>query len=148
MGMAENNIELRYNKSPEGKPAHPMNWNRPAFYILDAAVELVFNLMAALTVRGELLGRVIVSRMAPGDVIEPHVHMTIDGSPPIFSTYQIPLQVDPGVVFKCGGEEVYMEPGTAWTFPNQIEHSVENHSDRDRISMMIDIRPFGRDVGG
>lgn len=141
MGMAENYIELRYNKSPAGAPAHPQTWNRSPFHVLIEAQKLVFDLMAA--VRGEILGRVIISKMAPGDVIRPHVHEVQFGLPPIFDTYQVPLQVDPGVVFRCGDEDCYMEPGTAWTFPNQVEHAVYNNSTRrDRISMMVDIRPF------
>lgn len=134
MGMANNYIELRYNKG------HPQVWNRPPFYVLTEAQGLVFDLMAA--VRGEILGRIIISKMAPGDIIKPHVHEVQFGLPPIYETYQVPLQVDPGVVFRCGDEDCYMEPGTAWTFPNQVEHAVYNNSGRERISMMVDIRPF------
>jgi len=142
MGMANNYIELRYNKSPEGMPAHPMNWNREPFHILTEAQKIVFDLMAA--VQGEILGRIIISKMKPGEVIKPHVHIVQFNQPPIFETYQIPLQVEHGVVFACGNEVCYMKPGTAWTFPNQIEHSVYNDSLLDRISMMIDIRPFSK----
>ena len=134
MGMAANNIELSYNKG------HPNEWDRPAFHILSEVQSLIFDLMTV--VKGRLLGRAIISRMAPGDVIKPHVHEVQFGMPRIFDTFQIPLQVDPGVVFGCGDEELYMEPGTAWTFDNQVFHWVRNGSDRDRISLMVDIRPF------
>jgi hypothetical protein len=140
-GMAAERIELRYNTTPAGLPQHPKYWNRAAWPILTEAVKLIAALQFALG-GVEILGRCIISRMEPGEVIEPHIHEVQFGLPPIFDTYQIPLQVDPGVVFRCGDEDCYLGPGTAWTFPNQVKHSVYNNSDRDRISMMVDIRPI------
>jgi hypothetical protein len=140
-GMAAERIELRYNTTPAGLPQHPKYWNRAAWPILTEATKLIAALQFALG-GIEILGRCIISRMAPGDVIAPHTHEVQFGLPPIFETYQLPLQVDQGVVFLCGAEECYMEPGTAWTFPNQVKHAVYNNSDRDRISMMVDIRPL------
>lgn len=141
MGMAANYIELRYNSTPAGLPQHPRHWNRSPIHILTEAQPLIFGIMAA--VQGEILGRVIISKMAPLEVIKTHTHEVQFGQPPIFETYQVPLQGDPGVVFRCGDEDCYMAPGDAWTFPNQVMHSVYNGSKRDRISMMLDIRPFG-----
>jgi hypothetical protein len=144
-GMAAERIELRYNTTPAGLPQHPKYWNRAAWPILTEAVKLIAALQFALG-GIEILGRCIISRMAPGEVISPHTHEVQFGLPPIFTTYQIPLQVDPGVVFRCCGiediEDCHMEPGTAWTFPNQVSHAVYNNSGRDRISMMVDIRPI------
>lgn len=140
-GMAANRIELRYNSTPDGLPQHPKYWNRAAWPILTEAVKLIIDLQAAIG-GIEMLGRCIISRMEPGEVIEPHIHKVQFGLPPIFDTYQIPLQVDPGVVFRCGDEDCYMEPGTAWTFPNRVLHSVHNNSKRARIATMIDIRPI------
>jgi hypothetical protein len=150
-GMAAERIELRYNSTPAGLPQHPKYWNRPAWLILTEAVKLIAALQFALG-GVEILGRAIISKMAPGEVIAPHVHEVQFGLPPIFDTYQVPLQVDPGVVFRCGDEDCDMRPGSAWTFPNllawgseqRVEHAVYNNSSRDRISMMIDIRPLAR----
>jgi hypothetical protein len=141
-GLAAKRIELRYNTTPAGLPKHPKHWNRAAWPILTEATKLIAALQFALG-GIEMLGRCIISRMAPGEVIAPHTHEVQFGLPPIFETYQIPLQVDRGVRFYCGYEDCYMEPGTAWTFPNQVEHTVHNGSYRDRISMMVDIRPLG-----
>jgi hypothetical protein len=140
-GMAAERIELRYNTTPAGLPQHPKYWNRAAWPILTEAVKLIAALQFALG-GIEILGRCIISRMAPGDVIAAHVHEVQHGLPPIFETHQVPLQVARGVVFRCGDEDCYMRPGTAWTFPNQVKHAVYNNSDRDRISMMVDIRPL------
>lgn len=123
--------------------------NYPAFAQLPAAQGIIFPLMAR--VNGEHLGRVFISRMAPGVCIPPHT----DRIPPAeeafpdrprpaeyFERYQVPLKVAPGVVFKAGDEQVFMEPGTVWWFNNLVEHSVDNFSQDDRISLVIDIRPF------
>jgi hypothetical protein len=64
------------------------------------------------------------------------------GVPVYYQRYQIPLSIKPGVVFHCGDEYLSMQPGDAWWFNNQLEHSVTNDSTEDRISMLTDIRPF------
>jgi Aspartyl/Asparaginyl beta-hydroxylase len=126
------NIILRFNKSP--------GWDKEAFTILSAAQEIVFNLMHVIP--GEHLGKVVITKLRSGEIIADHIDMMPPGVPPYFQRYQIPLSVSPGVIFKCGDEEVYMKPGEAWWFDNQVTHSVTNNSNEDRISMLADIRPF------
>lgn len=138
MGMAKNYIELRYNKG------HPNQWNREPYYILTEAKPLIINLMAAIP--GEYLGRVIISRMAPGEIIQPHRHFVQNGVPKIYDTFQIPLKVPLGVLFGCTDgtitEEIHMERGKAYWFDNEMMHWVKNESIGFRLSMMLDIRPF------
>lgn len=123
--------------------------NMPAFAALPQAIPIVFGLMAR--VQGEHLGRVFISRMAPGICIPPHTDRIApaeeafpDKIPPAvyFDRYQVALKASPGVVFRVGDETVFMEPGSIWWFDNCVEHEVLNHSQDDRISMVIDIRPF------
>jgi hypothetical protein len=125
-------IVLRFNKSPE--------WNRQAFNVLSEAQKIIFDLMRALP--GDHLGKVIITRLLPGQVISPHIDTMPPGIPPYYQRYQIPLSVSTGVTFHCGDEELYMVPGNAYWFDNQITHSVVNNSDTDRISMLTDIHPF------
>lgn len=144
---AMNDIILRYM---DPTPSHlPKRYNREAFTLLHAAQRIVLDLMRA--VPGDALGKVIISRMVPGEVIKPHIDLmplinphvpSLGRIPPSYQRYQIPLHVKPGAVFQCGDEKLYMEPGTAWWFDNQIIHSVANDSNEDRISMLCDIRPF------
>lgn len=98
---------------------------------------IIFNLMRA--VEGVRLGRVIISRLAPGCEIAPHV----DGGAPatFFDRYQVALQSFPGVVFRAGAEQVQMKTGEAWHFDNTQEHSVVNNSADDRLALIVDIRP-------
>ena len=118
------------------------NWTRPAFHVLTAAQPIVFDLMRA--VPGEHLGHVIITRLPPGGKITPHIDRwpTVVAGPPYWQRHQIPLSAAPGVTFHCGGEHLYMEPGCAYWFDNQVLHSITNESGEDRISMLVDIRPF------
>jgi hypothetical protein len=123
--------------------------NFPAFAQLPAAQGIVFPLMAR--VNGEHLGRVFISRMAPGICIPPHTDRIAPAEEAFpgkvipaeyYSRYQVALKASPGVVFRAGDESVFMEPGSIWYFNNCVTHEVLNHSQDDRISLVIDIRPF------
>lgn len=91
---------------------------------------------------GKILGKVVITRLHPGQQIAPHIDKMPDGMAPYYQRYQVPLQAAPGVWFRCGDEELQMQPGEAWWFDNQLEHSVVNDSAEDRISLLTDIRPF------
>lgn len=98
--------------------------------------DMVLNLMRA--VGGTQLGRVIISRLAPGASIAPHADQ---GAPAdFFERYQIMLQCLPGVVFRSGNEQVQMATGQAWWFNNCETHEVINNSADDRIALIIDVR--------
>ena len=146
----EENIVLRYLTLGMGEGARLFlyeeerdrdNWTRPNFHILDTAKPIVFGLMRA--VPGEHLGHVIITRLPPGEKITPHTDQWHPAAgAPYWQRYQVPLRADPGVWFYCGDERLYMEPGNAYGFNNQVEHGVANDSCADRISMIVDIRPF------
>lgn len=110
--------------------------NYPAWHKLPQVRPLIFNLMRA--VEGERLGRVLITRLAPGKKIYPH----IDGGShaAYYSRYHILLQSLPGAVFHAGNETANMKTGEAWWFDNAQEHSVVNNSADDRITMVVDIR--------
>jgi len=120
--------------------------NYPAMARLPLARQLVMNLMAR--VQGEHLGRVFISRIRPGggiplhsDRIPPAEEAFPDRIPPAvyYDRYHLVLQDAPGTVFQCGGEQLYMPPGTAWWFNNQLDHLVVNNSAEDRIHLVVDI---------
>jgi len=134
---ATSNIVLRYNRS--SMPGI-FDWNREAFNILSAAQPIVFDLMRAIP--GEHLGKVMISRLRPGEKIDWHVDQMPPGMPPYYQRYQVPLQVASGVRFVVEDEDRYLAPGTAWWFNNQCLHAVFNESPIDRLSMFTDIRPF------
>lgn len=118
----------------------------PAFDSLPQARKLIFDLMRA--VEGKHLGRVFISRVAQGIGIPPHVDEIAPATeaypdrtiPAVYyDRYHIVLASAPGTDFRCGGESVYMAPGSVWWFNNQVEHSVFNNGGTDRIHMVLDI---------
>ena len=111
--------------------------NYPAMSELPAVRQIVFGLMRQ--VEGERLGRVLITRLAPGACIYPHA----DGGDhaAYYKRYQIALQSLPGVMFRAGEETVNMHTGEVWWFDNSIDHEVVNNSADDRISLIVDIKP-------
>lgn len=119
----------------------------PAWYKLPSAHPFVYGLMTQ--VHGLHLGRVMVTRVAPGVCIPPHTDRIAPAEeafpgkiPPAlyYERYHVCLQAEPGIVFRCGGEEATMVPGDVWWFNNQLEHEVINNSGNDRIHLIIDLR--------
>jgi len=112
------------------------NVDQPVFKLLPEARAIVFALMNA--VQGERLGRVMINKIAPGGVIFPHADTPAHAE--YYSRFHVVLQSSPGVVFRCGDEQVYMATGEVWWFNNKLEHEVINNSGADRIHMICDIR--------
>lgn len=148
-------IVLRYNEFDQGDDfvervcSDITVKNYPAFTALPECIPIVTSLMARVAC--EHLGRVFISRMAPGVCIPPHTDRIApaeeafpDRMPPAvyYDRYQIALQATPGVVFRAGDERLYMAPGEVWWFDNCVEHEVINNSGTDRISLVVDMRPF------
>jgi hypothetical protein len=111
--------------------------NYPAMNAIPGVRSIVFGLMRQ--VEGERLGRVLITRLAPGRRIYPHV----DGGEhaKYFKRYQVALHSLPGVLFRAGEERVQMRSGEVWWFDNGLEHEVVNNSADDRLTLIVDIRP-------
>ena len=117
--------------------------NYPALAELPEARKLINAVMA--DVSGERIGRCMISRLAPGMRIYPHVDIGDDLSiyydnEAYYSRFHVVLQGLPGSLFYCGDESVNMKTGEVWWFDNTVEHEVVNNSADDRIHMVIDIR--------
>lgn len=110
--------------------------NYPGMLKLPQARPIVFDLMRR--VEGERLGRVLITRLAPGKKIAPHA----DGGShaAYYDRYHVILQNLPGSIFRAGNETVSMKTGEVWYFDNAQEHEVINNSADDRITMIVDIR--------
>lgn len=110
--------------------------NYEAFHALPQVRPIIFDLMRR--VEAEQLGRVIVTKLAPGKQITPHEDA---GAPATYyERYHILLQNHPGSLFYCGDEAVCMKPGEVWWFDNTQMHSVVNNSKDDRLTMIVDVR--------
>jgi hypothetical protein len=142
-------IWVRYAPWPFGpgilEDPHVPVWY-PAWEKLPSLRPLVFDLMAR--VQGEMLGGVLITKIPPGCVIDPHAdagwHVEY------YEKFYLSLQSEPGAKFGCShrqvNEELEPKPGEVWLFDNRKMHWVDNQSDRDRITCIICIRTdkFGR----
>lgn len=108
----------------------------PPYKLLPEARPIVMGLMTR--VGGERLGRVMINRIRPGGMIYPHADTPVHAD--YYTRFHVVLQSSPGVVFRCGDEQVYMGTGEVWYFNNKLEHSVVNNSAADRTHMIVDIR--------
>lgn len=136
--QSSDDIWIRFNDYDEG--AEVVDdcecVNYPAFWKLTEVRKLMFMLMGR--VGGERLGRCVITKLAPGETIEPHEDMGAPAS--YYERFHIVLQGLPGSMFKCGGEQVQMLTGDVWWFDNTETHEVINNSADDRIHIIIDIR--------
>lgn len=112
--------------------------NHPAFYMLPCVRPVLFDLMRR--VEGEVLGRVVISRLPPGGVIP--LHRDLPPHCPFFDRYQVALQADDTTEFLCGVETITMQSGSVWWFNNGLEHMVSNYGPVDRLALIVDIRTF------
>ena len=108
----------------------------PAWYKLPEAHQIIFNLMSYF--HAIRLGRVLITRLPPGKKIAPHVDGGTHAA--YYDRYHFILKNNAGSIFRCGEESITMNAGEIWWFDNAIEHSVENYSNDDRLTMIIDIR--------
>ena len=107
-----------------------------AWTALPGISTLVLNLMRR--VDGIRLGRVLITRLAPGATIPEHVDQ---GAPATYFTrYHVALQSHPGALNISGGETVTYNMGEMWRFDNRAPHSIINNSADDRIVIVMDVR--------
>lgn len=145
------NIPLRYvtaQRSNEGviKPTVWGSQHPPG--TLSAAWPIVERVVAGAGGDIKQLGHVIITRMPPKTKIplhkdhpprDPQTGNVLEGFP-YWQRHQVPLKVHPKVVFHCGGEQLWMQPGLAYGFDAQDDHWVYNGSPEDRLTMIVEIR--------
>lgn len=80
--------------------------------------------------------RVMLARMAPGGVIQPHK----DAHPAAKWPHKIhiPIQTNDHVIFHVNGVELRMNEGEAVEINNMGVHSAENRGDTDRIHLIFE----------
>ena len=117
------------------KVAHPLVfW--PAWRDLPALRPIVFAMMTQA--QAVQLGGILITRLPPGGSILPHVDA--DSWHAAYFNAKWHLTLAGQSLSRCGGEAVTMRTGDVWTFPNDIEHSVENPGETDRIVLIVAMR--------
>lgn len=121
----------------------------PARDLLLDVNDLIFECMNITKYRK--LGRVLITKLEPGGVIEPHPDEGIVCKS--YERFHIPLYSKKGNVFYSGDpeglyESVKMKEGELWFFNNKEVHWLKNESEEPRIHLIIDaIAPqFRRDL--
>lgn len=103
---------------------------------LPACVSLVLQLMARDHMRP--VGRVMVVRLKPGGVIDPHIDEGTYAAH--HARYHIPIESGVGDAFTCGDETVTMLPGSAWWFNHRVLHHVRNDTSNWRTHLIVDMQ--------
>ena len=126
--------ELR-EPADDGAPHFAEFW--PAWHALPGLHSITFDVMRA--VEATYLGGCLMTRIPAGAEILPHVdrgwHPTWNDT----KVYVI-LRANDRCLNYCGGEECVMKPAEAWTFRNDITHSVLNGGDTERIAVILTMR--------
>lgn len=104
---------------------------------LRGAKEMALQVMGL--VGGSRLGRVVITRLAPGKQILPHAD-TMGDYCKYYTRYHVVLQGLSGSMFGCGDEVVNMKTGEIWWFQASAEHWLKNNSADDRVHMLVDVR--------
>jgi hypothetical protein len=101
---------------------------------------LIDRVLAILAAEHDDRGALVhcrIGRMPPGAGLEPH----FDGIDGIAERrYQLALASPPGTLLTVGGEAKWPRPGECWRIAAARTHSVFNHGERDRITILFDTR--------
>ena len=97
--------------------------------------EQVYNIMQITS--ASVLGKAIITRIPDHGKILPHCDEGLYAR--TFYRYHAIVDNYPGSIFRCGEEEICMEPGEIWWFDASKQHEVINNSGKDRISLIVDV---------
>ena len=130
--------EIKMDKTLDMLQGEVLCVNYPAMVQFPHIYHLCLNLMSF--VRGEMLGRVVITKLPPLGKIAPHIDEGYSAN--LYDRYHIVLNADAGNTFIVNGEEQVMEEGEVWWVNNHVLHSVENRGEADRIHIIVDIMRY------
>jgi hypothetical protein len=133
-------IWLRYRAkseltSPEAYTEQHFATFYPAWGILTSLHPIVFGLMFRL--KATYLGGVLITKIPPGGEVRPHDDRGSWHAEAMETKVYVALQSNPKCVNTCLDESLSMKTGEAWTFDNQLTHSVRNDGDEDRVTAIV-----------
>lgn len=89
-------------------------------------------------VDGERLGGVLITRIPSGGQILPHKDSGWHAE--YYSKVYVPIDNKPGAVLGFESGDIDPNNGDAWMFDNSFIHWVNNHSNEERVAMIICIK--------
>jgi GNAT superfamily N-acetyltransferase len=122
LSHAVRNEDGTYTENPESRKAVADQHESvfyPAWFALPQASPIVFDLMRRI--EGVRLGRVIITRLAPGKFIAPHEDSGDHAE--YFDRYHCILQNHPGSIFRTGNEQVE----NFCDIENEVKHLLPLH---------------------
>jgi Aspartyl/Asparaginyl beta-hydroxylase len=109
----------------------------PAWRLVPALQPIVRNL--AFAVQADMIGGVLITRIPPGEGIEPH--RDAGWHVGYFDKFYLSLESGPRAVFGCDHdgkvEIINPNPGDLYRFDNRKTHWVKNDSLHDRMTLII-----------
>jgi hypothetical protein len=111
-------------------------WDRDAMKVMSPFKAFAVSVLTFMG--GVQLGRVIITRLAPGGKIAPHVDGGANAA--WYTRTHLVLQGKPGNRFTVEDETVEMKTGELWWFENKRQHACVYESKDDRVHLIIDIR--------
>lgn len=118
-------------------------WDRLA----DVAIPIMHDIIARHYPPGGTIIRAMAAKLKAGGKITPHK----DRHPSFHDGHRIhvPITTNPRVRFMIDGRPYQLKVGQAYEVNNQLQHSVANKGDEDRITFIFDYVPaekLGRQV--
>lgn len=113
----------------------------PAYYLLPELRRIIHVLAAQF--QAEMIGGVLITRIPPGEKIDPHT----DEGWHVDYYDKLYLSIEAGgAEFSTATEKTVPEVGDLWLFDNKVEHWVINDSPVDRVTLIVCLRTaaFGR----
>lgn len=114
---------------------HDSKWYEAADR-LPSARNIAFQIMSEE--QGERLGGVLITKLPPGGRIKKHTDSGWHSD--YYDKYYVAVKSPKGSVFGFDDGNIAAEDGQIFWFDNSHPHWVENHTDDDRISMIVCIR--------
>jgi hypothetical protein len=134
-------IWVRYNAWENYDPENPQAFGNehesvwyPAYDVLTSLSDVIFGI--AFQVKAERIGGILITRIQPGKAVHPHSDTGWHAE--YYDKYAVHLRAGPGQSFNFeGGESHCASPGEVYWFRNDTVHWVTNHSDQERITLII-----------
>jgi hypothetical protein len=120
---------------PEIEICKEPGWDRLA----EVAVPVMHGIIAQHYPSGGAIIRAMAAKLLAGGKITPHV----DSHPSFHRGHRIhvPITTNPRVRFMIDGRPHQLQVGRAYEINNQMNHSVMNKGDEDRITFIFDYVP-------
>jgi quercetin dioxygenase-like cupin family protein len=135
-------IWVRYNHASKIGAGFNDEHSSVWYPVIDKIPEILPVCMKIMSAaQGERLGGVLITKLAPGKRIEPHVDRGWHAE--YYQKYFVPIKNGKGAKFCWEDIEIDPRPGEVWEFDNSVTHWVENSSSEDRIAMIVCVKKVG-----